>query len=123
MSYALPAIERADDLECPLVSAPVQSAGANIAAMRLALAALAASVCCVPAAGAVEPQRDRAARPGISQEQAIRIARGYGMVQVTNVEREDDGWEIEGRDHRGRQLEVNINRQGRVTSVERDDDD
>lgn len=89
--------------------------------MRIALAALAASLCCTPAAAAVDQQRERAARTGISQEQAIRIARGYGMVRVTKVEREDDGWEIEGRDHRGRELEVNINGQGRVTSVDRDD--
>jgi len=91
--------------------------------MRFALAALAATLCCAPAAAAVDLQPQRASRAGISQEQAIRIARGYGMVQVTKVEREDDGWEIEGRDHRGRSLEVNINRQGRVTSVDRDDDD
>lgn len=90
--------------------------------MRFALAALAATLCCVPAAAATDVQRERAARSGISQEQAIRIARGYGMVRVTSIEREDDGWEIEGRDHRGRSLEVNINSQGRVTSVERDDD-
>lgn len=58
--------------------------------------------------------------PAISVEQAIRIARGYGMVIVTEVEREDGGWEIEGKDHRGRKLEVKINAKGQVTSVERD---
>lgn len=58
--------------------------------------------------------------PGIGVEQALRIARGYGMTVVTEVEREDGGWEIEGRDHRGRSLEVKINAKGRVTSVERE---
>ncbi len=89
--------------------------------MRIVLAALAASLCCALPAEAAAQQRERPARTGISEEQAIRIARGYGMVRVTKVEREDGGWEIEGRDHRGRELEVNINRHGRVTSVERDD--
>jgi hypothetical protein len=55
----------------------------------------------------------------ISEAQAIRIARGYGMVRVHEVERDDGGWEVEGRDHRGRRLEVTINREGRVTEVKR----
>ena len=64
----------------------------------------------------------RQERPAsVSQERAIQIARGYGMVRVTEVDRDDDGWEIEGRDHRGRELEVKIDRRGRVISVERDD--
>ncbi len=45
------------------------------------------------------------------------------MVRVTKIEREDGGWEIEGRDHRGRELEVTIDVSGRVTDVDRDDDD
>jgi hypothetical protein len=46
-------------------------------------------------------------------------------VRFEEVEADDGGWEIEGRDRQGRQVEVTINRQGRVTSVERsrDDDD
>jgi hypothetical protein len=51
------------------------------------------------------------------------------MVEVEEVERDDGGWEIEGRDRRGRNVEVTVNRDGRVTNVDRseaparDDDD
>ena len=71
-----------------------------------------------------DQERSRSsARPSISEAQAVRIARGYGMVEVRDVERDDGGWEIEGRDHRGRDLKVTINRRGRVTDVERGDRD
>lgn len=68
------------------------------------------------------PRRDAPQR-GVSEQRAIAIARGYGMVEVIEVDRDDNGWEIEGRDHRGRDLEVDINNEGRVTRVERGDDD
>lgn len=45
------------------------------------------------------------------------------MVRVTEIERDDGGWEIEGRDHRGRELQVTIDRRGRVVNVDRDDND
>jgi hypothetical protein len=61
-------------------------------------------------------------RREITEERAVRIARGYGMVEVREVERDDGGWEIDGRDHRGRELEISINRDGRVTSVERSEE-
>jgi hypothetical protein len=80
------------------------------------------------AAGAATPAHaddddDRNVRSRVSEAQAVRIARGYGMVRVTEVERDDGGWEIEGRDRRGREVKVTINRLGRVTKVERGDDD
>lgn len=69
---------------------------------------------------AFSQDRDRSPpRREITQAQAVQIARGYGMVDVEEVERDDDGWEIEGRDRRGRELEIGINRDGRVTRVER----
>jgi Tfp pilus assembly protein FimT len=86
-------------------------------AILAVLAALA-----VPAPALADGDDDRrAAKSAVSREQAVRIARGYGMVRVTDIEQDDGGWEVEGRDHRGRELEVKIDRRGRVTSVERDD--
>jgi len=92
----------------------------RIDSVLLAIAAL--------AGGAATPAHaddndGRGAGPQISEAQAVRIARGYGMVRVTEVERDDGGWEIEGRDRRGREVTVTINRLGRVTKVERGDDD
>lgn len=86
----------------------------------MAIATLAA----IPVAPAyADDDDDRHIRSRVSEAQAVRIARGYGMVRVTEVERDDGGWEIEGRDRRGREVKVTINRLGRVTKVERGDDD
>lgn len=71
-------------------------------------------------AAAFSQDRDRpSTRRELTQAQAVQIARGYGMVEVEEVEREDGVWEIEGRDRRGREVEIRINRDGRVTRVER----
>jgi hypothetical protein len=59
---------------------------------------------------------------GISRAEAVWVARSYGLVRVEEVEHDDGGWEIEGRDRRGREIEIEINRTGRVTEVDRDDD-
>lgn len=92
----------------------------QIGSLLLAIATLAV----VPATPAqADDDNDRGASSRISEAQAVRIARGYGMVRVTEVERDDGGWEIEGRDRRGREVKVTINRLGRVTKVERGDDD
>lgn len=88
------------------------------AVLLAAFAALALPTAAMAADG--ERQERRLAT---SREQAIRIAAGYGMVQVTELEQDDGGWEIEGRDHRGRELEVKIDRHGRVVSVQRGNDD
>ncbi|QYU70394.1 PepSY domain-containing protein [Leptolyngbya sp. 15MV] len=84
------------------------------------LAALAALAVPTPAL-ALDDDREKR-RTTVTREQAVRIAAGYGMVRVTEVERDDGGWEVEGRDHRGRKLEVKIDRRGRVVKIERDDD-
>lgn len=89
--------------------------------MRGWIAAASLLLCLPTSAAADDDDRRRAGGARISEAQAIRIARGYGMVRIQEIEREDGGWEIDGRDHRGRQLEVKINRRGRVTSVERGD--
>lgn len=88
---------------------------------RIILAGLAAMLVAPLPAYADDDRKQT--RMQVSREQAIRIAQGYGMVRVTDVERDDGGWEIEGRDHRGRKLEVKIDRRGRVVEVDRDDDD
>lgn len=94
-------------------------------ALKLSLIALAAGLSLNGAALAQDDDDDRPQRGAVTREQAVRIAQGYGIVRFEEVEPDDGGWEIEGRDRQGRQVEVTINRQGRVTSVERsrDDDD
>ncbi len=77
----------------------------------------------VPTPAYADDDDNRSVRSRVSEAQAVKIARGYGMVRVTEVERDDGGWEIEGRDRRGREVTVTINRLGRVTKVERGDDD
>lgn len=75
------------------------------------------------ATAASSQDRDRpSVRREVTEDRAVRIARGYGMVEVQDIERGDGSWEIEGRDQRGRRLEIDINRDGRVTRVERSDD-
>ncbi len=76
------------------------------------------------AAPSLAQDRDRpAVRREVTEAQAVQIARGYGMVEIEEIERDDGGWEIEGRDRRGREVEISINRDGRVTRVERSQSD
>lgn len=75
-----------------------------------------------PALALDDDDDDRWNGRGVSRAEAIQIARGYGLVRVEEVERDDDGWEIEGRDRRGREIEIEISRNGRVAEVDRDDD-
>ncbi|WP_432769365.1 MAG: hypothetical protein HEQ22_01110 [Sphingopyxis sp.] len=85
---------------------------------------VAAALVALPATPArADDDDDRAGPSRVSEAQAVRIARGYGIVRVTEVEQDDGGWEVEGRDRRGREVKVTINRLGRVTKVERGDDD
>jgi uncharacterized membrane protein YkoI len=61
-------------------------------------------------------------RGGISRAQAVAIARAAGVVRVEEVECDDDEWEVEGRDIRGRKIEVEISaRTGRIREIDRDD--
>ncbi len=90
-------------------------------ALRIALIAAIASLSL--GSSALAQDDDRPQRGAVSREQAMEIARGYGIVRFEEVERDDGGWEIEGTDRRGREVEITINRQGRVTSVQREDRD
>lgn len=57
----------------------------------------------------------------ITAEDAIRIARDNGVATVTEVDREDGKWEIEGHDGEGREIEVDIDAtSGAVIKIERD---
>lgn len=64
---------------------------------------------------------DDTCRGVIGVQEAIAIARSVGLVHVEEVECDDDGWEVEGRDARGRDIEVEIEaRTGCIKDVERD---
>lgn len=57
----------------------------------------------------------------LSADQAIEIARANGMTRVTGVELDDDEWEVEGYDRRGREMEVEIDaRTSRVKDIDYD---
>jgi uncharacterized membrane protein YkoI len=58
----------------------------------------------------------------VSEEQAVSIAERNGMVRLKDVDREDYGWEIEGWTADGREIEVEINRDGSVREIDIDDD-
>lgn len=91
--------------------------------MRTVTIALAATLgFAAPVIAAAAPGQDsNRARGAISANEAMAIARSHGVVRVTDVDRDDGRWEVEGRDRRGRELEVHINiRNGRVIWIDRD---
>jgi hypothetical protein len=73
----------------------------------------------VAAAGSFLFAAAAAAQSRLSVDDVIRIAYENGMAEIDEVERDDDGWEVEGRDTAGNELELEINAAGVVT--ERDD--
>jgi uncharacterized membrane protein YkoI len=57
----------------------------------------------------------------VTEEQARQIAAERGIVKITEIERDDGEWEIEGRDKSGRKIEIDINGQtGEVVKYEVD---
>ncbi len=90
--------------------------------MRMSLTIGAAAAAIAVTATAAVAQDWRYGGPGIGQYEAVAIARANGVVRIHDVEREDGGWEVEGRDRRGRDIEIEIDNRGRVTEIERDDD-
>lgn len=80
--------------------------------------ACAAALCLAPFAAFADERCDRGP---VRAEQAIEIARGAGVALIKELECDDGRWEVEGRDARGREIEVEIDpRTGRVLKVERD---
>ena len=57
------------------------------------------------------------AQDPVSEEQAVSIAERNGMVRLKDVDREDYGWEVEGWTADGREIEVEINRDGSVSGL------
>ncbi len=56
----------------------------------------------------------------VSPEQAIQMARNQGLVDVRELDRDGDVWEVEGYDAQGQEIEVKINLlTGEIISVER----
>jgi uncharacterized membrane protein YkoI len=56
----------------------------------------------------------------VSPEQAIQMARNQGMVDVRELDRDGNVWEIEGHDAQGQEIEFKINiLTGEVVSIER----
>ncbi|BDG73002.1 PepSY domain-containing protein [Roseomonas fluvialis] len=65
---------------------------------------------------------DNGCRGRVTAEEAISIARTAGLALVREVDCDDGKWEIEGRDSRGRQIEVDVSAfDGRILDVDRDD--
>lgn len=82
-------------------------------------AALAAALA-LPGLGLARPAAadDDRCRGPVTAERAIGIACRAGMVRVTKLECDDGTWEIEGRDARGREMEVEIDpRTGRILDI------
>jgi uncharacterized membrane protein YkoI len=90
--------------------------------MMLRPLTLAALVASLPLVAAPARADDNGCRGRVTAEEAIRIARTAGLVQVREVDCDDGKWEIEGRDARGREIEVDVSaRDGRILDVDRDD--
>jgi uncharacterized membrane protein YkoI len=88
---------------------------------RLRLLA-ACGLACAALSAAPARADDNECRGPISRAQAIDIARSAGLVRVEEVDCDDDEWEVEGRDQRGREMEVEISaRTGQILEVEYDD--
>lgn len=95
---------------------------------RSGIALLAAMAMCV--GGAALAQQTMPVQPGqpstgqqqakVSPEQAIQMARNQGLVDVRELDRDGDVWEVEGHDAQGQELEVKINiLTGEIVSIER----
>jgi uncharacterized membrane protein YkoI len=85
----------------------------------LALAALFAAL---PLVAAPARADGNGCRGRITAEDAIRIVRTAWLVQVREVACDDGAWEVEGRDARGREIEVDVSAvDGRILDVDRDD--
>lgn len=57
---------------------------------------------------------------GITEFEAVRIARGEGLDRVERVREGGRGWVIVGIDHNGDDLRIVISRDGDVVDVQRD---
>lgn len=89
--------------------------------MRLAFALVVLAAIAPLSAGSALADHDRCRGP-VSAQDAVWIARSAGLIHVAGVECDDGRWEVEGRDARGRDMEVEIDRRtGHILDIERDD--
>jgi uncharacterized membrane protein YkoI len=64
---------------------------------------------------------DDSCRGPFTRAQAEEVARGAGVVRITEVECDDGKWEVEGRDAQDRKIEVDVSSQdGRILDIDRD---
>ncbi len=90
--------------------------------MMLRPIVLIALIVALPLVAAPAMAGDDRCRGPITAEDAVRIARTVGLVRIEDVDCDDGTWEVEGRDARGREIEVQISpRTGRILDVDRDD--
>lgn len=80
------------------------------------LLALSATVAHGQAPAPIQPSE-----PGISMDDARRIANDHGLVRVEQIKLDDGKWEIEGRDSTGAAIEIKLRaNDGTVIKMERD---
>ncbi|QPF87782.1 PepSY domain-containing protein [Bradyrhizobium genosp. L] len=78
-------------------------------------------VLAVLALGAATPAMAYDSGDQMSMESALDVATSLGLVSVSHTQFLGDEWDIEGRDGRGRWMEVYIDSQtGAVRNVDRD---
>ena len=78
------------------------------------------SVVTALAIGAAMPAMAQDSGGQISMQVALDVATDLGVMTVSHTEFQGDQWEIEGRDGRGRWMEVHIDsRTGAVRHVDR----
>lgn len=92
--------------------------------MKTILAASLAAVMLAAPASLALADDDYRGSVSVSKEQALEIARGYGLDRLKEIELDDGEWEIEGCTADGYEIEIDVNaRSGRVTELEIDRDD
>jgi len=75
----------------------------------------------VLALGAATPVMAYDSGDQISMQAALDVATDLGVMTVSNTQFLGDEWQIEGRDYRGRWIEVYVDSQtGAVRNVDRD---
>ncbi|MBX9911393.1 MAG: PepSY domain-containing protein [Beijerinckiaceae bacterium] len=94
---------------------------ASLAILMMAGAAQAQGIEFGPGGLRIDPGPERyAPRPrfdGISEREAVRIARRQGVEEVERVRETPRGWRISGLDRNGDEIRVIISRDGDVVDV------
>ncbi|WNJ92435.1 PepSY domain-containing protein [Bosea sp. 685] len=85
--------------------------------------ALAGSLILQAGSAAAQPAApNQPGEPGISMNEARRIAIDNGMVRIEEIELEDCLWQLNGSDNLGADIEIDLRASdGKVVKIERDD--